>query len=250
MRSLSPHSAAAFALAFATVLGLGLRTATAVRGEVVTVPCVRDNTLFEDADGDTSSGAGNSLYAGRNGQARARRAVLRFALGGLVPAGASVEQAILTLHVASAPDTVAHSFAVHRLLRDWGEGASAAGGGSGAPAAPGDATWIHASYPGEAWAQPGGDFEPAPSATAFLVGVGPGDWSGAGLVADVEAWLAHPESNFGWLVRGDESLVRSVRRFDAREADDPARHPFLTLHLAGTLPAPAHTWGRLKAAYR
>ncbi len=234
-------------LAAIAVAGAGPSPA---RGDVVVVPCAADNTLFQDADGDTSSGAGTSLYAGVNGQERVRRAVLRFALEGFVPAGSRIDAAVLALHVASAPDTVARRFSLHRLARAWGEGASAGAGGSGAPAQPGDATWLHAFHPGDAWTAPGGDFVAIAAADAPAGDVGAWTWSGAGLVADVQAWVDAPASNFGWILRGDEAVARSVRRFDSRESEIAAFRPSLTLHYAGTLPARTPTWGRLKAAYR
>ena len=218
---------------------------------VVVIPCDRDNTLFEDADGDTSSGAGTSLYSGTNSQPRARRALVRFALEGIVAVGARVDSAVLTLHVASAPDTVARTFALHKVTRDWGEGTSAAGGGSGAPATAGDATWVFAFFPGTPWITPGGDFEAGPSATRDVGEAGPWSWSGDGLVADVASWLADPPSNAGWiLLCGDEAISRSVRRFDAREAADPALRPSLRLVLEETVPALPVSWGRLKSNYR
>ena len=56
---------------------------------------------------------------------------------------------------------------LHRMGRDWGEGASVASGGqgSGGASAAGDATWIHSSFPGRNWTRPGGDFVARASAT-------------------------------------------------------------------------------------
>ena len=221
------------------------------RAAVVSIACDRDNTLFEDADGDTSSGTGDALYAGRNSQGRARRALVRFALDGAIPARAHVDSVTLTLRVASAPDTIMRPFGLHRITRDWGEGASAGAGGSGAPAAPGDATWQYAFFPTRSWTTPGGDFEPLASATSAIGDVGPWSWTGEGLRADVTAWLADPASNFGWLVLcGDETFVRSVRRFAAREANDPAQRPVLRIAWSDAVPASPASWGRVKASYR
>ena len=220
----------------AVFLALSCGFAPCASAAVAVIPCDRDNTLFEDADGDTSSGAGTSFYSGTNSQPRARRALVRFAL---------------TLHVASAPDTVARSFALHRMTRDWGEGTSAAGGGSGAPATAGDATWLFAFFPGTPWAIPGGDFEATPSATRAVGEAGAWSWSGEGLVADVASWLADPSSNHGWiLLCGDEAIPRSVRRFDAREAADPALRPYLRLVLEETVSVLPSSWGRIKSNYR
>lgn len=238
-------------LAGIAVLALLFAPAPGARTAVLTVPCDRDNTLFEDADGDTSSGAGTALYSGRNSQDRARRTLVHFTLAGVVPPDARIDSVALTLHVASAPDTIVRPFALHRVTRDWGEGASAGAGGSGAPAAVGDATWLHAFHPTVSWTTPGGDFEPMASATRGIGDVGPWSWSGEGLRADVTTWLADPASNFGWLLLcGDEGVLRSVRRFDAREATDPASRPSLRIVWSDAIPAAAATWGRLKASYR
>jgi hypothetical protein len=217
---------------------------------VVTIPSVRDNTLFQDAEGDTSNGAGPAMFAGRNSQNLTRRALVAFDLSGHVPAGALIESVVLTLEVTSAPDTLSRQFTLHRVLADWGEGLSSTAGGSGAPAAAGDATWLHTFYPGQFWSSPGGDFDPTPSGTETVGDVGTYCWTGAGMVADVQHWLDHPDINFGWLVRGEESGPRTVRRFDSRESDLPPNRP--SLSISYTLPVATRpvSWSALKAIYR
>jgi hypothetical protein len=220
--------------------------------EIVTLPAAHDNTLFEDAEGDTSNGAGPAFFAGRNGQGRARRAVVRFDLAGAVPDGSHIDAVRLELVVSSAPDEIARPFALHRLRAPWGEGASSSSGGGGAPATAGDATWRHTFFPAVLWAAPGGDFEPVASAAQFVGDVGPSAWSGAGLDADVARWLADPATNHGWILIGDESSARTVRRFDSRETIPPAVGPCLTIEFTPPEPVPslAQTWGRIKSAYR
>lgn len=232
------------------VLAAALPSVTAA--DVATVSAARDNTLLEDAEGDASNGAGPAFFAGRNGQGRTSRALLAFDLAGVVPAGARIDSVILALEVSNAPDSSARSFSLHRVLRCWGEGTSSASGGGGAPATPGDATWLHAFFPSDSWSLPGGDFLPAATATQIVGGVGPSAWSGPGLVADVEAWLADPAANHGWLLRGDEGSPSTARRFDSREAVLPAHGPTLTIQYSRpdpTAPLPS-SWGRLKSAYR
>ncbi len=225
------------------------RAATA---EIATIRAAHDNTLFEDADGDTSNGAGPAVFAGRNSQDRTRRGLLAFDLAGAVPAGARIDGVSLTLHVSSAADTAGRTFTLHPLRRDWGEGASSSSGGAGAPARPGDATWVHAFHPSITWDEVGGDFDPEPSAAQVVGDVGPATWTGPGLVVDVLAWLADPTTNHGWLVRGDESGPRTVRRFDSREAPAVADRPVLTILYSRPDPvaSPAVSWGRLKSTYR
>ncbi len=60
-------------------------------------------------------------------------------------------------------------------------------------------------------------------------------WSGAGLVSDVQLWLGNSSQNFGWLLRSlDEGTGRTVRGFAARE--NGANVP--TLQIGYTPPPP------------
>ena len=209
----------------------------------------QDNTLFEDADGDTSNGAGPALFAGVTGQGRMRRALLWFDVVEGLPSGARVDSVTLGLHVSNAPDGVAREFSLHRLIRGWGEGTSFSTGGAGAPATANDATWTHAFHPADPWRSPGGDFEPGVSASALVTEVGAYTWSSAHLAADVRAWLADPGSNHGWLLRGEETGAGTARRFDSREAAFSMR-PILTIFFTPSAVAPAVSWGGVKAIYR
>ena len=227
------------------VLGLD-----AAHAGTVSIPSSRDNTLFQDAEGDTSNGSGPACFAGNNSQDRARRALVRFDLAGFLPSDAYVDAVVLTLDASSAPDTITRWISVHRVLADWGEAGSSSSGGGGAPALPGDATWLHTRFPDQVWSQPGGDFVPASSAAALVGDVGTYNWTGAGLVADVQRWLADPATNFGWLLRGDETTPRSVRRFDSRESAVASRRPTLIVFYSEPVPSRPTTWGRLKARFR
>lgn len=113
----------------------------------------------------------------------------------------------------------------------WGEGTSNSSdpGGGGAPATPGDATWTMRVYPATPWLTPGGDTSAAPSArspvaaTLTTYSLGPS----AGMQADVQGWLDHPATNFGWQIRADElQAPPSARRFGSRESATP---PVLTV---------------------
>src|SRR5436189_131516 len=81
----------------------------------------------------------------------------------------------------------------HRLLKDWGEGASNAanggtgpGEGDGIQAATNDATWRYTFYNTQSWDTLGGDFAAAASASTSVAGLGGYTWSGAGMTADVQ----------------------------------------------------------------
>ncbi len=216
--------------------GLHIVVEPTARAEMAVVPPLRDNTLIErdEAPELRSNGAGPVLRAGRTGEGAnsVRRALLAFDIAAAVPRGATVTGAWLNLEVTDVPPDGVASVAVraHRLLADWGEGDSFALGGRGAEPEPGDATWLHTFYDDAFWTTHGGDFAATPSAARDVGSTGSYTWpSTPGLVADVQAWLDAPSSNFGWIFLGDESARRSVRGFGSRESDDESERPVLVV---------------------
>ena len=212
-------------------------TATSVFADMVHIPADRDATLIEDAEGDIANGIGPAFFVGQTNQSAfgARRGLIRFGVAAALPENALIDRAFLSLYQNSGnaePSTVS----LHRLLDDWGEGASFSAGGKGAPAEPGDATWLHTFYDVQYWVQEGGQFIPRTSATAVVGGTDFYTWqSTTHLVNDVRLWLHAPQQNFGWLVMGDEDSKGSVKRFDSREGLTSGQHPILTVeyHLPG-----------------
>jgi hypothetical protein len=197
--------------------------------ESVTLGASKDNTLFEHPDGALSNGAGKHLFAGTTNTGTKRRALLAFDVSA-IPNGARIESASVTLNMSrtiSGP----HSVRLHRVTSDWGEGASAALGeeGGGAPAAEGDATWLHTAYETELWQMPGGDFESGASTILSITGLGSYTWNTGGLAADVQHWIDEPGTNFGWILIGNESANASAKRFDSREHPTAANRPSLTI---------------------
>lgn len=198
----------------------------------------RDNTLFEDSQGRFSNGAGQYLFMGRTGGDNGvdrllRRALMRFDLSEIPPNSeiTSVEL-VLTIDKVAFGATGGIS-GVHRLQSDWGESSSNAPGpeGQGAAAATGDATWLHTFHATTNWQTAGGDFNETASQTANFSAspqalVFP---SSAGLIADVEAWVNDPATNFGWIVLGDEPAVQNARRFLSREHSNEQGRPKLTI---------------------
>ena len=216
--------AALFLLALAPTRAAPGATTT----QTVTLTPAKDNTLYEDEQGALSNGAGQYLFAGNTSNGATRRGLLAFNLSG-IPADATIISASLSLTMSKsiAGET---PVALHALAADWGEGASDAPDeeGEGTAAQTGDATWLHTFFNTGQWAQPGGDFDPAPSAVTTVGGPGVYTWDSAALAGDVIAWLANPTGNFGWALLGDESANRTAKRFDSRE-NDPANRPRLTI---------------------
>ncbi len=199
--------------------------------EDVIVSASKDNTLLETATGGKSNGKGNHFFSGLTspGFNRLRRGSIAFDIAQSVPPGSEILSVALKLNVSR---TLVGSQVVqlHRALADWGEGASLALNqeGRGGNSAIDDVTWLHRHFPDDFWVQPGGDFEPAASGSTDVDAIGSYVWSGPGLVEDVQLWLDDSSSNFGWLIRSDES-VRSTKRFDSRENPDVSARPELRI---------------------
>jgi cytochrome c peroxidase len=189
----------------------------------------KDNTLYEDTTGSLSNGAGQHFFVGNTGAEMTRRGVIAFDVASSVPPGSTILTAMLRLHM-SRTSTGNKSIMLHRLSADWGEGNSVApdNEGAGISATPGSATWIHTFFDDVFWATAGGDFVTSPSATTAVGGLGFYTWGTTPeMVADVQAWLDTPETNFGWLLAGDESTFQTAKRFDTRENSELASRPVL-----------------------
>ncbi len=219
-----------------------------VRGAVMTFGASKDATLFESLTGSFSAGGDAGVFVGKTLESTntLRRGLIAFDLSA-IPNGATINSASLRLsvtkHASGGPSLV--SMGLHRLLGDWGEGnvmGAGAGGGQGGPAAIGDATWLHQFRPGDLWANPGGDFIAQASATTSVGFTGSSaNWASTNqLVADVQGWVSDPANNFGWLIRGNESLAGSARRLATSEANQPNSRPLLTI---GFTPPPVRTPG-------
>jgi len=237
---------------FLTAISAPLSAAPAAQ---IVIEAMRDNTIYREAAGSNgaSNGVGDHFVAGTQASTAAlRRGLVRFDLTGL-PALIQVDRVALELTFQGATNMESQSRVVslHRLLADWGEGTSDAGpggssgSGNGAAATVNDATWRYRFFNTQTWSSydpavassGGGDFVSLPSAMA-TVGIVPGalvTWettrggTATGLVADVEQWLTNPGANFGWLLKGDESVSRTARRFFSKDDATAAFHPRLVI---------------------
>lgn len=200
-------------------------------GVTLELPAVRDSTMYgESALGmPISNGMGEHFFCGTNVNGFVRRGLLAFDLSSIPPGSAlvSVRVRLFMSRTLAGETTVS----LHRALGAWGEGASDAPleEGGGAPAQPGDATWIDRVFPGTPWLSAGGDFVPGPSATTAVEGIGFYEFADGPLVGDVESWLAMPESNNGWVMLGDESAAQTSKRFATHENPTMANRPTLVV---------------------
>ena len=204
-----------------SALALAALGAVPAVGDQVSLTPVKDNTLFESVDGSLSSGAGDFLFVGLSGAqvppGLQHRAVLAFDLSS-IPQCSIVESASLTLTLIQAsPFGGQDNVKLHHVLADWGEGTSNAFGGIGAPSTQDDATWIHTFFPDQFWGSAGGDFSPVISA-GQTVGNTTGEYTWGStplMVNDVQSWLINPDTNFGWIVIGNEMAQNTAKRSEA-----------------------------------
>lgn len=190
----------------------------AIYAQTVTISPEKDNSIYSELV-NNSAGLGY-LYAGETCSGDVRRALFRFDIAGEVPAGATITGVTLTLNCNNvAPSATTKDFDLHALLEDWGEGTSVPGGagGTGAPATAGDATWTQSFFGSSLWTA-GGNFNPTASATTSIADLtGEYSWSSATMIAEVQAWLDAPASNFGWILKTDETSTCEARRWGSKD---------------------------------
>jgi hypothetical protein len=217
-------------VAMFAALGIAWAPAPALADTVLLSPA-KDATLIESPTGSLANGSGPALFAGRIAASSQflRRALLAFDVAAVVPAGSTIVSARLTLILSgSNPGTA--EISLYRVAAGWEEGASFASGGGGAPAVPGDVTWIHRVFDQTLWTHPGGDFDLLPRAEAVVDEPGPYVWGPtAAMTADVQSWLDDPAGAFGWILLGDETHPQTARRFDSRESPDETSRPSLEI---------------------
>lgn len=193
-----------------------------------------DTSIYEERT-ENAGGGLPGLFSGTTNQGDLRRALLRADLSA-IPPGTPILAARLELTVTRSSGFVgAYDFGLHRLTADWGEGdvsdPELSAGGTGAPAEPGDATWLANFFGTSLWSTPGGDFEAEASAVAPAgledsVAV----FTSPGLVADIQDWIDGALPNHGWmLVSAIEGELQRAKRFASSE--ETAGRPRLVLLL-------------------
>jgi hypothetical protein len=198
---------------------------------------IKDNTLFEEPTGVFSNGAGVYMFTGETISNGSRRGLVAFDVASVIPAGSIIDSVTLRMYCSRATAGTRLT-ELHRVLQNWGEGASDAGepGGGGGISEPGDATWIHTFFPDQFWNAPGGDYSPASSGETSLGGIGFYNWSTTDMRSDVQSWLDSPGGNFGWLLLGLEDMGRSAKRLNTHEHTDAQTRPTLIVNY--TIPEP------------
>jgi hypothetical protein len=224
-----------------SVLVFGTET---VRADVMSIPAQKDAMIFGtsgNADTGFSSGKGPGMFAGADGSLNRKRSLMQFDIAANVPPGAQITGVQLTLILGQVAGSGAggaggnvptRTINLFALQQDWGEGDSGligmppatsptiGGSGQGYPRVTGDTGWDYALFDSAntttgKWNAGGpdlhgGNFAAVASASSTFslpyTNGNPYTWSGAGLVADAQAWLDAPLSNHGWLLKAMNGL--------------------------------------------
>jgi hypothetical protein len=212
-----------------------------VCAELISLTPTADTTLIETEPGNNLGGAA-IVNSGTTQNFTRNRGLFRFDFTGQIPAGSQITRSDFVVEVTGQPkeEQRASSFGLHRVLKPWGEGDKNSPDpihpGLGAPATAGDATWNHRfAFTTNTWTIPGGaasnDYSPELSAETFVYGLGDSPYtflSTPRMVADLQAWVDDPATNFGWmLISQSEETNFTARRFASRE--DPGREPYLVI---------------------
>jgi len=221
-----------------------LAQSSAIFAATLSLTATEDTSIFSGHPNGNIGGS--TLVAGTNQQnAWIGRAMFRFDLS-VIPAGAIIDSAEVTLSVVTIPDPMQHGgpqnsdFGLYRLLVSWGEGVGVNVIGLSPPAA-GDATWISRHHGSDLWKSPGGaaddgldemeDYVGSASSSAFVTGLGDFAFgSTPSTVADAQLWLDNPALNFGFmLISSSEGIAGTGRRFASTEISSPGTPPTLQL---------------------
>lgn len=204
----------------------------------VTIIPDADATLMQIAPSN-SMGAIFYVLAGTTQNGTPNRALMRFDVAGAVPLGSKITSAKLTVAAIrqSGEAPVGVAYGLHRMLCSWSEGTNlpSQGPGVGGPAQPGDSCWAVRFFPTNAWGAPGGaediDYSGQVTASLEIDSLGIYEIQGAfEMISDVQLWLDHPATNFGWMFKSEnESLRFSARQFASRESEDPSIAPQLSI---------------------
>jgi hypothetical protein len=214
-------------------------TATAV-----TINVLQDTTIYNTG---TANGSGQGLFAGASGNGTVQRGLVEFDLSSIAT-GSIITNVTLTMYVNSmgSANTV-DTITLNTLSQDWNEataggGNATKGGGSGYTANPGDATWTSSGI--SPWAD-GAAFNTTISDSLQIGSLGFHTFSGANLITDIQNWVNNPDTNFGWILRGNELTNGSSKRFSSSEntGGGGTNVPVLNIeYQAAVVPVPAAVW--------
>ena len=225
------------------ILACNLGIVSLAEAQTLTLQASADTALWE-RNPSFNFGAQSELVAGSLASSQnvaQSRILYQFNIDSRLDESATIQSAQVKFTVVKTPPGAASStFAVHRVLKSWNEGASSGGRPGGSEAAAGEATWITSGSVN--WSTPGGAFgEDLDFASKVSGSVSVSDsrtyvinLNAVGL-ADLSSMRTNTADNHGWvLLSQSEGTPKTARRIASKEntSDRP------TLDITYTLPAP------------
>ncbi|MFN9719324.1 MAG: DNRLRE domain-containing protein, partial [Planctomycetota bacterium] len=199
-------------------------------GVTLQVSARQDSSIYATSSGDLSNGAGEFIVTGGPTTGTGvKRGLVQFDLSTVnIPSGSTIIDVVLKMSLVNSTGGSA-AIGLHRITSPWLEAGSNAPGDetNGGQAHEFDATWKWSLYDGLLWKTAGGDFG-SESSSAIVDTPGAYEWSGEGLIDDVQSWLDSPTANFGWMVIGPES-AGDVKSFASRQSANAAIRPMLEI---------------------
>lgn len=192
-----------------------------VNGNISPNPTI-DTYLSEQNTGRNYGTCTTFLVDGQNG-ARAYRGLLKFDLTS-IPANAVINSATLTLVATAVQSNNSFPIDVHRMTRDWAEGAQC--NTNGTP------SWNQFSA-GNSWTTLGGDFDATVQGTTNVSTTGTYNWSLSSLVQN---WVNGTNPNYGLLMKfTTENTANEQKSFGSLQNATIANRPVLAISY--TVPA-------------
>ena len=136
-----------------SILLLALAVALpSVSAATVSLTAAQDNAIFQDFP-DNSNGAGEFLVVGTGFGAFYRQYLLAFDVAAALPAGATIDSAVLTLQFPTPRNWGNFPVSLQRMTTAWGEAGSIGvmGQGFGGAALASDATWASNVHDTSSW---------------------------------------------------------------------------------------------------
>jgi parallel beta-helix repeat protein len=211
------------------------------RGPSVNITPENDTVIMRFVGQHRSNSIGNYIFAGRNAGFGAKRTLMRFNVSNAIPPGATITSVNLTLYMSRARPLlgIPSYVALHRMNRDWGEGTSLGAAqrleeGFGDWPSPTCASWTR-PFNGTptTWTNQGADGDyTTPASANITVGITLAfyTWpSTPTMVSDVQSWLDDPSQNFGWILKGEESVASTAKRFGSRDNPTINHRPHLQI---------------------
>lgn len=181
-----------------------------------------DSYLSEQNTGRNYGNCTTLLVDGQNG-ARAYRGLLKFDVSS-IPANAIINSASLSLTATAVQSANPFSIDVHRMTRDWTEGAQC--NTNGTP------NWNDYSA-GNPWTALGGDYNATVRGTTSVSTTGSYNWT---ITSLVQEWVNGTSSNFGMLMKfNNEATANEQKTFGSVENATAGNRPVLTVNY--TIPA-------------